>query len=213
MDNEQNKGQLTDQEQAGQGAPIETPEDDEKKVDSDKIVEKLKKRIGKEQASKHDLEKQLKDAQAEIERIKSGKSVKKLSDEDKAKKASDEKDAKIAELEAKLARSEAIKQTAEVFKESGLNVSDKVLDMVVANDDEKTYANVQTLIEFAQSIQSDTKKGMLKGHTPRQNGNNKMSKADIMKINDPVKRVEAIKQNMNLFEHQKGMKHYDCSRK
>lgn len=202
MDNEQNTEQLTDdQEQAGQGAPIETPEDDEKKVDSDKIVEKLKKRIGKEQASKHDLEKQLKDAQAEIERIKSGKSVKKLSDEDKAKKASDEKDAKIAELEAKLARNEAIKQTAEVFKESGLNVSDKVLDMVVANDDEKTYANVQTLIEFAQSIQSDTKKGMLKGHTPRQNGNNKMSKADIMKIPDPVKRVEAIKQNMALFEH------------
>lgn len=202
MDNEQNKRQLTDdQEQAGKGAPIETPEDDDKKVDSDKIVEKLKKRIGKEQASKHDLEKQLKDAQAEIERIKSGKSVKKLSDEDKAKKASDEKDAKIAELEAKLARNEAIKQTAEVFKESGLNVSDKVLDMVVANDDEKTYANVQTLIEFAQSIQSDTKKGMLKGHTPRQNGNNKMSKADIMKINDPVKRVEAIKQNMSLFEH------------
>lgn len=199
---EQNKEQLTDdQEQAGQGAPIETPEDDEKKVDSDKIVEKLKKRIGKEQASKHDLEKQLKDAQAEIERIKSGKSVKKLSDEDKAKKASDEKDAKIAELEAKLARNEAIKQTAEVFNESGLNVSDKVLDMVVANDDEKTYANVQTLIEFAQSIQSDTKKGMLKGHTPRQNGNNKMSKADIMKIPDPVKRVEAIKQNMSLFEH------------
>lgn len=202
MGDEQNKEQLTnDQEQAGQGAPIETPEDDDKKVDSDKIVEKLKKRIGKEQASKHDLEKQLKDAQAEIERIKSGKSVKKLSDEDKAKKASDEKDAKIAELEAKLARNEAIKQTAEVFKESGLNVSDKVLDMVVANDDEKTYANVQTLIEFAQSIQSDTKKGMLKGHTPRQNGNNKMSKADIMKINDPVKRVEAIKQNMTLFEH------------
>lgn len=202
MDNEQNTEQLTnDQEQTGQGAPIETPEDDEKKVDSDKIVEKLKKRIGKEQASKHDLEKQLKEAQAEIERIKSGKSVKKLSDEDKAKKASDEKDAKIAELEAKLARNEAIKQTAEVFKESGLNVSDKVLDMVVANDDEKTYANVQTLIEFAQSIQSDTKKGMLKGHTPRQNGNNKMSKADIMKINDPVKRVEAIKQNMTLFEH------------
>ncbi|WP_270627891.1 capsid assembly scaffolding protein Gp46 family protein [Limosilactobacillus mucosae] len=202
MDNEQNKEQLTnDQEQTGQGAPIETPEDDEKKVDSDKIVEKLKKRIGKEQASKHDLEKQLKEAQAEIERIKSGKSVKKLSDEDKAKKASDEKDAKIAELEAKLARNEAIKQTAEVFKESGLNVNDKVLDMVVANDDEKTYANVQTLIEFAQSIQSDTKKGMLKGHTPRQNGNNKMSKADIMKIPDPVKRVEAIKQNMTLFEH------------
>lgn len=202
MDDEQNKEQLTnDQEQAGQGAPIETPEDDDKKVDSDKIVEKLKKRIGKEQASKHDLEKQLKDAQAEIERIKSGKSVKKLSDEDKAKKASDEKDAKIAELEAKLARNEAIKQTAEVFKESGLNVSDKVLDMVVANDDEKTYANVQTLIEFAQSIQNDTKKGMLKGHTPRQNGNNKMSKADIMKIPDPVKRVEAIKQNMALFEH------------
>lgn len=202
MDNEQNTEQLTDdQEQAGKGAPIETPEDDDKKVDSDKIVEKLKKRIGKEQASKHDLEKQLKDAQAEIERIKSGKSVKKLSDEDKAKKASDEKDAKIAELEAKLARNEAIKQTAEVFKESGLNVSDKVLDMVVANDDEKTYANVQTLIEFAQSIQSDTKKGMLKGHTPRQNGNNKMSKADIMKIPDPVKRVEAIKQNMSLFEH------------
>lgn len=202
MDNEQNTEQLTDdQEQAGKGAPIETPEDDDKKVDPDKIVEKLKKRIGKEQASKHDLEKQLKDAQAEIERIKSGKSVKKLSDEDKAKKASDEKDAKIAELEAKLARNEAIKQTAEVFKESGLNVSDKVLDMVVANDDEKTYANVQTLIEFAQSIQSDTKKGMLKGHTPRQNGNNKMSKADIMKIPDPVKRVEAIKQNMSLFEH------------
>lgn len=59
MDNEQNTEQLTDdQEQAGKGAPIDTPEDD-KKVDSDKIVEKLKKRIGKEQASKHDLENSL----------------------------------------------------------------------------------------------------------------------------------------------------------
>lgn len=200
MDNEQNTNQLTDnQEQAGQGAPIEAQ--DEKQVDSDKIVEKLKKRIGKEQASKHDLEKQLKTVQTELEQLKSDKSVKTLSDEDKAKKASDEKDAKIAELTAKLARNEAIKQTDEVFKESGLNVSGQVLDMVVANDDKKTYANAQALIEFAQSIQSDTKKGMLKGHTPRQNGNTKMSKADIMKITDPAKRVEAIKQNMTLFEH------------
>ena len=65
-------------------------QDNAGKVEEDKAaktVEKLQKRLGKLTGDKHDLEEELANAKAELEAYKSGKkTVKKLSEEDKAKK-------------------------------------------------------------------------------------------------------------------------------
>lgn len=174
---------------------------EDNKLDGDKLVKKLQKRIGKEQNEKHSLQDQLDKANAKIKELQSGKSIKDLSDEDKAKKADDDKDKEIERLRAQLTRQANIKQTDEVFKEAGLTVSDDVLDMVVVDDDKQTYANVQALIKYTNQIQSGVKKDLLKGSTPRTNGKPTMTKDEINKIKDPIKRQQAIADNLSLYQH------------
>lgn len=178
-----------------------TDSKEEKQLDGDKLVKKLQKRIGKEQNEKHSLQDQLDKANEKIKQLQSGKSIKDLSDEDKAKKAESDKDKKIASLEAQITRRDNIKQTDEVFKEAGLNVSDDVLNMVVVNNDKQTYANVQALIKYTNQIQSGVKRELLKGSTPKINGKPSMTKAEIAKIKDPLKRQKAIAENLDLYQH------------
>ena len=178
-----------------------TDSKEEKQLDGDKLVKKLQKRIGKEQNEKHSLQDQLDKANEKIKQLQSGKSIKDLSDEDKAKKAESDKDKKIASLEAQITRRDNIKQTDEVFKEAGLNVSDDVLNMVVVDNDKQTYANVQALIKYTNQIQSGVKRELLKGSTPKVNGKPSMTKAEISKIKDPLKRQKAIAENLDLYKH------------
>ena len=178
-----------------------TDSKEEKQLDGDKLVKKLQKRIGKEQNEKHSLQDQLDKANEKIKQLQSGKSIKDLSDEDKAKKAESDKDKKIASLEAQITRRDNIKQTDEVFKEAGLNVSDDVLNMVVVDNDKQTYANVQALIKYTNQIQSGVKRELLKGSTPKINGKPSMTKAEIAKIKDPLKRQKTIAENLDLYQH------------
>lgn len=146
-------------------------ENKETGIDSDKVVEKLQKRLGKEQAEKNTYAEQLKAAQTELEKYKNGKgTVEKLSEEDKAKKAQDESKKKIQELETKLQLAETTKQTDQVFKDAGLSVGDDVLGMVVSPDSDKTYANAKALIELVNSTREETRKEFLKGRTPKASG-------------------------------------------
>ncbi|MEK1317485.1 DUF4355 domain-containing protein [Limosilactobacillus fermentum] len=173
----------------------------DKQLDGDELVKKLQKRIGKEQNEKHSLQDQLDKANAKIKELQSGKSIKNLSDEDKDKKAEDEKDKEIASLRAQITRRDNIKQTDEVFKDAGLTVGDDVLNMVVVDDDKQTYANVQALIKYTNQIQSGVKKELLKGSTPRNNGKPTMTKVEISKIKDPIKRQKVIAENLDLYKH------------
>lgn len=117
------------------------------------------------------------------------------------KKTEDEKDKEIASLRAQITRRDNIKQTDEVFKDAGLTVGDDVLNMVVVDDDKQTYANVQALIKYTNQIQSGVKKELLKGSTPRNNGKPAMTKVEISKIKDPIKRQKAIAENLDLYKH------------
>ncbi|MCD2256417.1 DUF4355 domain-containing protein [Agrilactobacillus fermenti] len=177
-------------------------EEEVKPVDGEKVVEKLQKRLGKEQAEKNDYADRLKKAETRIKELESGKDVKKLSEEDKVAKAESEKDKQIAMLKAQLERNEAIKQTDGVFKEAGLKVDDGVLNMVVANNDDQTYANAKALIAFANQVQEETRNQYLKGRTPRINGKptKTMSREEILAIKDPFDRKKAIAENIQEFQ-------------
>ena len=157
--------QVTDQ-------PKDTGTDpkEDNKLDGDKLVKKLQKRIGKEQNEKHSLQERLDKANAKIKELQSGKANKDSLDIEATMSKESEKDKEIASLRAQIARRDNIKQTDEVFKEAGLTVSDDVLNMVVVDDEKQTYANVQALIKYTNQIQSGVKKDLLKGSTPRTNG-------------------------------------------
>lgn len=199
MDNENNNTIAANEQSTAEN---EAPKNDgtgSQDFNSDEIVSKLQKRIGKEQASKNDYKDRLEKAEAKIKELTAGKSVKQLSDDDKAKNEADEKDKTIKELQAKLARQTSLNETDKVFKEAGLKVDDDVLNMIVTNDDKQTYANAQALINYTNKVQEEVRKSFLKGATPKHNGQHVVTKSEIMAIKDDDKRREAIKNHLDLF--------------
>lgn len=176
-------------------------QDDKKPVDAEKIAKKLQKRISKEQEGKHQALKEVEELKAKLAKYENNdKSIKELSDEEKAKQEEDAKDRRIKELEDRLAHNEDLKQTKQVFEESGLSVPDEVLDMVVVNDNKKTVTNVQAITNFIEKIKEDTRKELLAGKTPRTTGvKTKMTKEQIRSIKDTAERQKAMRDNWALF--------------
>ena len=172
----------------------------QQEFDADKLVDKLQKRIGKEQASKNSYKDRLAKAEAKIKELQAGKSVKQMSDDDKTKQAEDEKDKTIKDLQAKLARQTSIAETDKVFKEAGLSVGDDVLNMVVTTNDKQTYANAKALIDYTNQVQETVRKSYLKGSTPKVTGQHVVTKEEIMKIPDQEQRLKAIREHLDLFQ-------------
>lgn len=145
-------------------------EPEQKKVDADEIVKKLQKRIGAEQSKKNSYKEQLDNALKEIEKLKSGKSVKTLSDEDKAKKDVDEKDKEIAALKSQIARRQTLDDTDQVLRENGLVVPANVLNFLVSDDADNTYSNVKAFIDYTETVKDSVREEFKKGRTPRVSG-------------------------------------------
>lgn len=145
-------------------------EPEQKKVDADEIVKKLQKRIGAEQSKKNSYKEQLDNALKEIEKLKSSKSVKTLSDEDKAKKDVDEKDKEIAALKSQIARRQTLDDTDQVLRENGLVVPSDVLNFLVSDDADNTYSNVKAFIDYTETVKDSVREEFKKGRTPRVSG-------------------------------------------
>lgn len=145
-------------------------EPEQKKVDADEIVKKLQKRIGAEQSKKNSYKEQLDNALKEIEKLKSGKSVKTLSDEDRAKKDVDEKDKEIAALKSQIARRQTLDDTDQVLRENGLVVPSNVLNFLVSDDADNTYSNVKAFIDYTETVKDSVREEFKKGRTPRVSG-------------------------------------------
>lgn len=169
MENENQVTETTEETKATEPVAGEQAEK-ETKVDSDAVVKKLQKRIGAEQSKKNSYKEQLDNALKEIEKLKSGKSVKTLSDEDKAKKDVDEKDKEIAALKSQIARRQTLDDTDQVLRENGLVVPSDVLSFLVSDDADNTYSNVKAFIDYTETVKDSVREEFKKGRTPRVSG-------------------------------------------
>lgn len=138
-------------------------------VDSDKVIEKLQKRIGKEQAEKNETKTQLDQALLRIEELEKGskKSIKEKSVEDKQAEEQKAKDNEIADLKKQIKLAEVTQQADEVLKESGLSVGKDILSILVDEDQEQTYANVKAIINFLNEQQKGWEVKRNTGKTPK----------------------------------------------
>lgn len=141
----------------------------EEKLDSEKVVEKLQKRLASKTAAEKETKTQLEQALARIEELENAgkKGVKELSDEEKATKAQQEKDDEIAKLKSQIKIAESTQQADEVLKEAGLAVGKDILALVVAEDDTQTLANVKALITYTQDQQAKWEVRRNTGTTPK----------------------------------------------
>lgn len=185
----------------GNGEP--GSDDKDELTDSDKIVEKLQKRIGKEQAEKNETKTQLDQALARIEELEKGgkKSVKEKSDEEKAAEIQKAKDDEIASLKAQIKISNITSQADEVLKESGIALSAAELGLLVDVDEEKTYSNVKTFLNLLDNQRSQWEKARNTGTTPKRVPGNVVSvdkdKFDSMTY---AEKAELAKSNPDEFK-------------
>lgn len=138
-------------------------------VDPEKVIEKLQKRIGKEQADKNETKTQLEQALARIEELEKGgkKSIKEKSDEEKAADIQKEKDDEIAALKAQIKLSNITSEADEVLKESGIALKSEELALLVDVDEEKTYSNVKTFLGLLENQRIQWEKERNTGVTPK----------------------------------------------
>ena len=185
----------------GNGEP--GSDDKDELTDNDKIVEKLQKRIGKEQAEKNETKTQLELALSRIEELEKGgkKSVKEKSDEEKAAELQKAKDDEIASLKAQIKISNITSQADEVLKESGIALSAAELGLLVDVDEEKTYSNVKTFLNLLDNQRSQWEKARNTGTTPKRVPGNVISvdkdKFDSMTY---AEKAELAKSNPDEFK-------------
>ena len=153
----------------------EVNEDAETATNTDKVIEKLQKRLGKEQADKNETKTRLEQALARIEELEKGskKSVKEKSDEEKTAELQKAKDEEIATLKNKIKLAEVTSQADEILKDSGLALKSEELALLVNVDDEKTYANVKTLLNLLERERVNWEKVRNTGVTPKKAPQNK----------------------------------------
>lgn len=164
-------------EEVGNTEEVAAETTESNSIDSEKVIEKLQKRLGKETSEKNETKEQLEKALLEIDELKkaSKKGVKELSEEDKAKQEQNAKDSKIKELENQIKIQNITSQVDEVLKESGFALNKEELSLVVNSDEEVSYSNVQTLISL---INRDREQQAIKrntGVTPKKTPSNSIT--------------------------------------
>lgn len=115
---------------------------------ADEIVQKLQKRLGKEQGAKREAKEQLDEALKRIEELENQSKINspKLSEDDELTK----RDKEIETLRQQIKLSEVTQQADEVLKDSGLALNRDQLSLVVDTDEEVTYKKVETLINLLE---------------------------------------------------------------
>ena len=191
MDNEQENKEQERREQA----PVDEPkqnqdvqEPKEKTFTKDEVEQMISDRIKREREK------------AEADKAEA-KRLAKMNADQKKDYEIDKQTKRAEEAEQKLARYEMQGQARKMFEESGVNVNDDDLSLVVTSEAETTQDNVNKLIAFAKRIREDVKNEMLTGKTPKTNGNVAknitQSQFDLM---SSKQKAELYQENPDLFK-------------
>ena len=175
-------------EAAGKEQEGKAAEAEEKKytdADLDKIINSKFARWQKEQEKKI----------SEAERLA------KLSEADRAKAERDALQAELDELKRQNNLAAMHTEARKLLAADKITVGDDLVDMLVSEDADKTKAAVTALSKaFSKAVQ-DAVKEALRGKAPSKgSGAGTMTKADILAIQDPVERQQAIRDNISLFK-------------
>lgn len=174
---EQSQQDVMNQDVEAQSEEVQGAEESTETDKASNTIEKLQKRLGKVTGAKNSAEQALEEIklenaelQKQLEEFKQGKTVKELSEEEKAKQAEQAKDDEIKSLKKELARTKAMQDTNEILKGEGYNVPADVLELIVTDNAEKTIENTKSLLSFAESLTEAVRAELLKGATPRRTG-------------------------------------------
>lgn len=168
--------------------PTPNPEPEKKYTDAD--VDKLIKE------KKAKWQKQKEEELAEAARVA------KLDAQQKAEYERDKLQSELDALRAANTRNELKGLARNVLAESGVSVSDALIESCIGKDEDATKENANNLAKAFSSAVDSAVKDRLNGKTPegtKGGGSPKLTKEDILKIKNPELRQKAMLENRELF--------------
>jgi len=131
--------------------------------------------------------------------VDEAKKLAKMNKDEKQKFEMDKLKSEAQEAQNELAKYQMRDTAKQMILDGGATPTDEMIDLVTSSDAETTKANVNKALNFAKAIREQVTKELSQGTTPRTVGSPTLSKQEIMKIQDPIKRQQAIKDNLGLF--------------
>lgn len=127
------------------------------------------------------------------------KKLAEMNAQERAEYERDEYKNKFEEMQNKIALGEMQSTARKMLSDDGINVSDKVLEMLVSPDAEKTQSAIKEFSNLFKSAVAKAVTDTLKGQTPKTGDSVKLTKEDILKIKDTKERQKAINEHLDLF--------------
>ena len=87
-----------------------------------------------------------------------------------------------------------------MLKEKGISVGDDLISLMISDDADTTKKSVDTFIEAFQDAVNRAVKDALKGEPPKAGGASKLTREQIMKVENRAERQRLIRENMDLFK-------------
>lgn len=142
------------------------------------------------------VQKEYEDKQAEADKLA------KMNADEKAAHERKKLEEKIAEYEHKESIHAMSKEASKMLSDASIVADDEILSFVVKDTAEATQKAVTSFVALIDKKAEEKTKAALSGKPPKVNltPGKQMTKSDIMKIADPVKRQQAIKDNIHLFK-------------
>ena len=168
-------------------------QDDEKntKKYSDEDVNKIIAKKFAEWEKKQ--EKKTKENQ-EAERLKN------MSEQEKRDHEFKELQAKIANYEKQEALGKMTKVARSILSEQEINVNDELLSNLVTEDADTTKTNVENFAKMFKAAVQKEVAAKLRHEPPKKGSGAKLTKEDILKVQNRAERQKLIKEHMSLFK-------------
>ncbi|UXU59001.1 DUF4355 domain-containing protein [Staphylococcus agnetis] len=190
---EENNSNVTEEQaqdqQHNEGDNNESKEKTFTQAELDDIVEK---RVARE---KKKAEQKAKDAAAEAEKLA------KMNREQKADYEREKLQKELEEYRRREARLNMKNEAKKLFKESNVDSSDELLELVTADTFDQTQENVEAFTIILNDMVEAAVKDRLYSGSPKSftNGGSAVTRESIEAIEDPTARQRAIAENLHLF--------------
>lgn len=140
--------------------------------------------------------------QKEQERkISEAERLAKMSEADRTKAERDALQKELDDLKRANSLAQMHTEARKLLAADEITVSDELVDILVTDDADKTKAAVTAFAKAYKEAVQDGVKAALKGKTPaRGGGSGTLTKADILKVEDPLERQKLIAENIKLFK-------------
>lgn len=134
------------------------------------------------------------------QRQSEAKKLAEMTDQQRAETERDSYKQQLQALQKQVEAAQMQKTAREMLSEKGIHLPDSLVASVVAEDAKTTKTQVEAFATLFTEAVENAVKERLKGEPPKTGASGRMTKEQIFAIPDEGKRLQAIRDNMNLFE-------------